>query len=131
MVGRYRDAVSRFGLRINPNYCYTITVYHLTETATADSWSKSVIHDCSIVSQLLQSVSGENKISTAKTFTVRIPEAVDIAERDIVVLDEVADVITSTFTPNDLLKKYEDLSFIVRGINDNLRYYPPHIKVTS
>lgn len=115
-------------MTINANFAYPITLYHLTKTETADSWSRTVIQNCSVVTQTREAVTDENKISIGRTIVVRIPEAVTISEGDIIVLAEVADVLTNAPA---LLRKYQNTSFQVRVIADNMRHFPPHIKVMS
>lgn len=115
-------------MSINANFCYPITLYHLTATEAGDSWSRGVIQNCSVVSQVRETVTDENKMSIARSVTVRIPEPVAISEGDIIVLAEVTDEMTNAPA---LLRKYKDTSFQVRGIANNMRYFPPHIKVVS
>ena len=115
-------------MTINQNFCFPITLYHLTKTETADTWSRTVIQNCSIVTQVKESVTDDNKMAVGRNITVRIPEAVTISEGDIIVLSEVDDELTNAPA---LLRQYQDSSFQVRAIADNTRYFPPHMKVVS
>lgn len=116
---------------INANFCNTITWYHLTRIESADTWSRTVIPECSVVSQIRQSVTDENKISVARSFTVRIPMKISINNGDIIVFGEVEDAIGDGMTAPQLLQKYLDTSFQVRAVSDNTMYTIPHMKVVS
>lgn len=106
---------------MNPNYVYTITIFHNENGA----WSSTVLQNCFWKSGIVVSQSG-TEASQANTYTVRVPERVAGADfaaavDDIVVLGECKDRITgkSPDTAAEVLRRNKPEAFRVTVYSDN------------
>lgn len=114
---------------MNPNYKYTITIYHKKDGA----WIKSMLHDCFWKEKIVGIQNGK-EAGSVNVYVVRIPsKVVDInfavAKDDIIVLGVCPDEITdkSPNTATQVLGRNKPNSFRVTAISDNTKnLFAPH-----
>lgn len=108
------------------NAVKTITLYHVRWLADTEDKIRSVIADVSVFGNTAVRV-GDNGLSTADVYTVRIPEErgkFTISEGDWIVIGEADE---ENPTKAQLEKKYQTLTVV--GVTDNRGKRGGHYKV--
>ena len=112
---------------MNPNYIYTITLYHKIPASEGkkEHWTRSVFHDCFWKSVVNTGFNG-TQASVQNTYVARIPEEscsepISVLQGDIVILGECQEEITGTSgqTAAQVLNRNKPNAFKVTAFSDN------------
>lgn len=145
MAGKYGFNVL-WGIRMNPNYNQTITIYNCFRASDnpdgkKDIWQKTVLRNCFYKSVIGRTEYADKNPRMANTYTVRIP-ALDhflpyhewirlpeeernrfftCSQKDIVIRGECEAEITgiSPDTASQVLDRYKPNAFVVTAFSDN------------